>query len=88
MGTPHRGSDIAYWAGFAAHALRVAQLGTGTNDSLLRALERKSKTLLDISQQFVDRGTTLQIRTFYEREMLSFMNCLVGGASCSSLHVH
>ncbi|KAH0559684.1 hypothetical protein GP486_003804 [Trichoglossum hirsutum] len=77
MGTPHRGSDIAHWAGFAARALRAAQIGTGTNNNLLRALEEKSRTLLDISQQFVDRGATLQIRTFYEIEKLGFMNCLI-----------
>ena len=77
IGTPHRGSDVAYWAGFLARALHALQFSTSTNNSLLPTLERNSKQLSDVSQQFIERGTGLQIRTFYEKEKLPYMSCLV-----------
>jgi len=77
MGTPHRGSNIALWTNILACFLHTIQLGTGTNVDLLSLLRRESSTLSDISRQFVERGESLQIRTFYETEMLDYMNCLV-----------
>lgn len=68
---------MAYWIGFVTRALHTAQLGTGTNSKLLGALEQNSSKLSDISQEFVERGAELQIRTFYETEKLSYMNSLV-----------
>lgn len=67
---PHRGADMAYWANFAANLLQITQLGFGTNNSFVHSLKRNSETLADISQQFIERGARLQIRTFYETEKL------------------
>jgi hypothetical protein len=77
LGTPHRGADIASWAGFAARALQVVQMGTATNNRLLADLQRNSGTLWQISQQFVERGSALTIRTFYETVRMDFMSSLV-----------
>ena len=77
MGTPHRGANVASWAKFAAQALRALQMGTATNKSLLSDLRKNSKTLAQISQQFVERGSTLRIKTFYEGNKMDYMNCLV-----------
>lgn len=70
MGTPHRGSDAAFWGKFLAQTLSIAQLGLRGNNTLLADLTQNSKTLQDISQQFVERGKLLQIRSFYEVERL------------------
>lgn len=70
FGVPHRGSDIAYWGNFAANLLKITQLGFGTNTSFVEALKRNSATFADISQQFIERGANLPIRTFYETERL------------------
>ncbi|KAH0537658.1 hypothetical protein FGG08_005571 [Glutinoglossum americanum] len=77
MGTPHRGSDVAFWTDFLARVLHTVQLGTRTNKELVSALKRDSKVLSDISHQFTDRGANLQIRTFYETELFEYMNCLI-----------
>ena len=77
MGTPHRGANAAAWANFAAQALRALQMGTATNKSLVSDLRKNSKTLAQISQQFVERGSTLRIKTFYEGNKIDYMNCLV-----------
>lgn len=70
FGVPHRGADAAYWADFAANLLKITQWGFGTNTSFVAALKRNSRTLADISQQFVERATRLEIRTFFETEKL------------------
>jgi hypothetical protein len=77
MGTPHRGADAASWGNFAAQALKALQMGTATNKSLLSDLGKNSEVLKQISQQFVERGSTLKIKTFYETNKLNHMNCLV-----------
>ncbi|KAL8654315.1 MAG: hypothetical protein Q9226_003490 [Calogaya cf. arnoldii] len=87
LGTPHRGSDVAYWMGFVARAFQTAQLGTGTNSKLLEALEKNSSTLSNISQEFVERGAGLKIRTFYETEKMDYMNSLVVTADSARLNL-
>ena len=77
MGTPHRGTDLAALANFAARAPRAFQIGTATNTSLLSDLRKNSNTLTQISKQFVERGSTLEIRTFYETKRMDYMNRLV-----------
>ena len=69
FGVPHRGAESAYWATFGANVIKVAFLGR-TNTNFVAALQRNSRTFADISQQFVERGASLMIRTFYETEML------------------
>ncbi|KAJ0117970.1 hypothetical protein J7T55_014421 [Diaporthe amygdali] len=71
LGTPHRGSDLAWWATFAAEILRTVQLGTGTNTAYVSALKRNSTEFANISQQWVERSEAVQIRTFYETERLA-----------------
>jgi hypothetical protein len=70
FGVPHRGSDTAYWATFAATLLKYGQLGLGTNATYVTALQRRSQTFADISQQFIERAANLNIRTFYETEKM------------------
>ena len=77
LGTPHRGTDAASWGNFAAQVLKAVQMGTATNPSLLADLERNSETLGQISRQFVERGSTLVMKTFYETIKLNYMNRLV-----------
>lgn len=71
FGVPHRGSDIAYWANFAASILEVFALGR-TNKRFISALKQNSKTFADISRQFIERAASLEIRTFYETEMMLY----------------
>ncbi|KAK2613542.1 hypothetical protein N8I77_000449 [Diaporthe amygdali] len=71
LGTPHRGSDLAWWATFAAEILRTIQLGSGTNTAYVSALKRNSTEFANISQQWVERSEAVQIRTFYETERLA-----------------
>jgi hypothetical protein len=83
FGVPHRGSDCAYWAYFAARLLEFGQLGFRTNSNYVSALRRNSKTFADISQQFIDRGSMFHtIRTYYETEKMG--NRLVSSPLTSS----
>src|ERR1700733_10469592 len=89
LGVPHRGSDIAYWAAFAAKILRVGQLGFQANPVYIEALQRNSPTFANISTQFIERAVPLSIRTFYETEMMG--NQLVSSQRLSGLmrkHTH
>ena len=71
LGVPHKGSDSAWWANFAANALKAASIGRATNTAFVAALRKNSNTLIDISKQFVHRGKDLKIYTFYETQRLS-----------------
>ena len=75
MGTPHRGADGAFWANLTARALEA--LGATANRRILSGLQKNSGTLGQISQQFVERGSTLMMKTFYETIKLDYMSCLV-----------
>jgi hypothetical protein len=70
LGVPHRGSDVAYWATFAANILKFGQLGLRTNPAYVKALQRNSPTFANISTQFIERAAPLSIRTFYETERM------------------
>lgn len=67
LGVPHKGSDSAWWANFAANALKGASIGLSTNNALVADLRKDSSVLSNISKQFIDRGRDLTIYTFYER---------------------
>ena len=71
LGVPHKGSDSAWWANFAANALKAASIGFTTNNALVADLKKDSSALSTISKQFIDRGKDLRIYTFYERLKLS-----------------
>ena len=69
FGVPHRGSDVAYWANFAANVLNASQLGANAN--FVRSLQKNSNAFSDISHQFIERAANLRkIYTFYELEKL------------------
>ena len=76
MGTPHRGTNRSSWVNFASRVLQSLHDGA-TSSRILSDLERNSETLRQISQQFVERGSTLKIKTFYETMASGFVNCLV-----------
>jgi hypothetical protein len=66
MGTPHRGSDVAFWGkvfGTMADVLTVGSIRT----QLLQDLLPKSSCLGEICLQFVERSQSLRIFTIYER---------------------
>jgi len=69
FGVPHRGADTAYWANFGTNVIKAA-LFVRVHANFIAALRQNSKAFADISQQFVERGASLRIRTFYETEML------------------
>jgi len=71
LGVPHRGSDAAWWFNFAANSLKGATLGVSTHTALVKELQKASPTLATISKQFIDRGKSLKIYTFYETRKLS-----------------
>lgn len=66
FGTPHRGSDAAYWAAYVTRVLSVIQLGRGTNQAFVSALKPNSETFSNISEQWIERADQLRIRSFYE----------------------
>ncbi|RDW56552.1 hypothetical protein BP6252_14102 [Coleophoma cylindrospora] len=70
FGTPHRGSDAAYWATYAAKIFKILQAGRGTNTSFVSALQKNSPEFANISQQWIERALQLIIRTFYKTERL------------------
>ena len=70
FGVPHRGADLAYWATFASTILQITQLGFATNTNFVIALQKNSPAFAQISEQFIERGAKLKIRTFYETEKL------------------
>lgn len=71
LGVPHRGADAAWWFDFAANSLKGATLGVSTHTALVKDLQKASPTLATISKQFVERGKSLKIYTFYETRKLS-----------------
>lgn len=74
FGVPHRGSDVAYWAGLPASLLNHALIGFGGNTSFLNSLKKSSPEWRTISRDFVRRGSALScIRTFFETERLGNM---------------
>lgn len=78
FGVPHRGADIAYWAGLPASLLDHTLVGFGGNTNFLNALKRASPTWREISIQFIERASPpLLIRTFFETERLgNILVCL------------
>lgn len=77
FGTPHRGSDIASWGTIFSNVLRVGSFGTSTNSSLIKELQRNSRTLDMISRSFADCGKDVNIVSFYETEAMDYLGCLV-----------
>jgi hypothetical protein len=66
MGTPHRGSDAAYWGRILGRLADIPFVAEIRND-LLRDLAPKPTVLGNICDRFVERAIPLQIITVYER---------------------
>jgi hypothetical protein len=81
FGCPHGGAGQVNWTAVFLKILHVVCAGTSTNAALVESLKGNSPTLFDISKSFVDRGNKLKIFSFYETEMMDYMNELV---SCYS----
>ncbi|OCL11199.1 hypothetical protein AOQ84DRAFT_437835 [Glonium stellatum] len=76
MGTPHRGSDMAFWGTVFGKMADVLTLGS-IRTQLLQDLQLKSTCLGDICTQFLERAQSLRIFTFYERLRIKGMPKLV-----------
>ena len=83
LGTPYRGSEVVPWAMLFSTIVNLATLGYGVRKNLLRQLDQKSKTLTDISQQFVHRTPSLKIMSFIEQQAERPLSTLVGCCSRS-----
>jgi hypothetical protein len=87
FGVPHRGADIAYWAGLPASLLDHALIGFGGNTSFLNSLKKSSSEWRAISRDFVQRGSELScIRTFFETERLGNLLVCIYPMSLSLSH--
>ncbi|PNP78957.1 hypothetical protein FNYG_07822 [Fusarium nygamai] len=68
LGTPHRGSDVAFWGSLLAKLADVVTLGS-IRTQVLEDLKRKSGMLGAICSQFVERSESLhRIFSIYERQ--------------------
>jgi len=83
MGTPHGGSDIAFWASYAGNLINAVSLGTRTNKDLLRVLRKDSAFLGSLSQKFILQSKFMHILSFYETEKFAMLNRRVS----KSLHL-
>lgn len=77
MGTPHRGSELVPWALLLAEIVNAAFLGQALRKDLLKELDKRSKTLMEISRAFVHRSTPLRIMSFIELQIERPLTTLV-----------
>lgn len=66
LGVPHRGADLADWAAFPARMIPYASIGGFGNPRLLESLKKNSKDWMRISNDFIPRAKSLEIRSFFE----------------------
>jgi hypothetical protein len=76
LGTPHRGSDLAYWSEILIKLAHVAVFGRCRQD-LLNNIELKSTEMGAICSQFVELGIGLQIFSLCERLATPAINAFV-----------
>lgn len=81
FGTPHKGSDMASLGSVLANFLRLSSMGASTNAQLVRDLTRNSAKLEQISDTFLQHGSSLKVVTFYELETMDMMSSLVRTAN-------
>ncbi|KAF2792053.1 hypothetical protein K505DRAFT_308322, partial [Melanomma pulvis-pyrius CBS 109.77] len=86
LGTPHRGSDIAFWGKTLGKFANFAVFG-GIRTDLLNSLAPKSTELADICSQFVERAVPLNIFTIYERIKMKGLPDLVVDETSAVLHL-
>jgi hypothetical protein len=63
MGTPHRGSDLAFWGNILAGIAKVAFLNPSKN---IKDLKNNSSTLMDVSEDFRSIVGKYYIVSFFE----------------------
>ncbi|OBT44367.1 hypothetical protein VE00_07043 [Pseudogymnoascus sp. WSF 3629] len=83
FGVPHSGADAAVWATFIARLLNLTPLPVNTN--FIGALQSNSSSFREISRQFIQRGSGLVIRTFYETKKIG--NQVVVSRDSASLNL-
>jgi hypothetical protein len=83
MGTPHRGADIANWGSMVAMIAQAMFLKP--KKELLDDLKTSSKTLSDISEDFVRIVSRYEIKSFYEEDLLGGVGIV--STSYSSLSI-
>lgn len=77
FGTPHKGSAVASYATTLGNLLKASSLGRHTNTQLLKDLAVHSSTLEQVSDTFLQFGTSLRVVTFYETEKVDGLSSLV-----------
>ncbi len=77
FGTPHRGSDLAFWDGIGTSLTHAASLGYLGNTKMSNSLKVNSKTLMDITDSFAHRGSKFKIRSIFELNRMTGLNSLV-----------
>lgn len=68
FGTPHKGSDLAWWGKMATKIGKWAFLSP--SKQLLKDLERNSRPLRDVSEDFVSIVKRYKIVSYYESDKL------------------
>lgn len=86
FGTPHKGSDLAFWDTVATSLVRASTLGYATNVKLSKDLKIEAETLKRISESFIHRGANFGIRSFYETQFMTGLNCLVSSTGAVGLN--
>lgn len=66
MGTPHRGSDLVNWTSLLRNIVTLVSGTQLLRTDLVRELSTQSRTLMEISKQFLPRSTELSIMSFIE----------------------
>ncbi|KAK4155684.1 hypothetical protein C8A00DRAFT_41698 [Chaetomidium leptoderma] len=74
FGTPHRGSDLAFWDRIGTSLSHIGTLGYLGNSKMSKSLKVNAKMLKDITDSFAHRGGKFGIRTFYETERMTGLN--------------
>lgn len=82
LGTPHQGSSIAA-CGKVVGKIVAACSPLNPAINLFKALQKESKVLFEISEDFKHKTTKLQLISFFEMEMTSF-----GGIFTKMVHDH
>lgn len=83
LGTPHRGSDVAFWGTLLAKLADVVTLGP-IRTQVLEDLKRKSDMLGAICSQFIERSESLHlIFSIYERQRTKAASGLVVEEDCA-----
>ena len=77
FGTPHQGTDYAYWTTLLGRLANVPLLGSFRAD-LLQDLRSKSAALGEICRQVGHHAAPLKIVTIYEQRRIMGLSNLLG----------